>query len=65
MRNRNRNCSVRLKDNVKKTGYDTPAYRLSDDGANWVVYNESTGKILKSIKYKPVTESLKKLISQT
>ncbi len=53
------------KDNVKKTGYDTPAYRLSDDGVNWVVYNESTGKILKSIKYKPVTESLKKLISQT
>ena len=34
--------------------YDTPAYRLSDDKKYYVVYNESTGKILKSINYKPV-----------
>jgi len=34
--------------------YDSPAYRKSDDNVHWVVYNESTGKILKSIYYKPV-----------
>ena len=34
--------------------YDTPAYRKSDDNVHWVVYNESTGKILKSIYYKQV-----------
>ena len=34
--------------------YDSPNYRLSDDKIHWVVYNESTGKILKSIHYKPV-----------
>ena len=34
--------------------YDTPTYRLSDDGKKYVVYNKSTGKILKSINYKPV-----------
>ncbi len=34
--------------------YDTPNYRPSPDGDRWVVYNESTGKILKSINYKPV-----------
>tara|TARA_A100001015_G_scaffold64441_1_gene71121 strand:- start:5167 stop:5673 length:507 start_codon:yes stop_codon:yes gene_type:complete len=33
--------------------YDSPAYRKADDGEYWVVYNESTGKILKSIKYTP------------
>ena len=33
--------------------YDTPAYRKSDDGKYWVVFNESTGKILKSINYTP------------
>ena len=37
-----------------ETRYDTPAYRLSDDKKYYVVYNESTGKILKSINYKPV-----------
>lgn len=31
--------------------YDTPNYRLSYDGKYWVVYNESTGKILKNINY--------------
>ena len=35
--------------------YDSPAYRRSDDGRYWVVYNKSSGKILKSINYKPVS----------
>jgi len=35
--------------------YDSPAYRKADHGNYWVVYNESTGKILKSINYKPVS----------
>jgi len=34
--------------------YDTPAYRKTETGL-YVVYNESTGKILKSNDYKPVT----------
>ena len=34
--------------------YDSPAYRLSDDGKHYVVYNKSTSKILKSINYNPV-----------
>ncbi len=34
--------------------YDTPNYRKAEDGEYWVVFNESTGKILKSINYKPV-----------
>jgi len=35
--------------------YDTPAYRICDfDPKYWVVYNESTGKILKSINYSQV-----------
>ena len=33
--------------------YDTPSYRKSADGKYWVVFNESTGKILKSYKYTP------------
>ena len=33
--------------------YDTPTYRKSDDGKYWVVFNESSGKILKSINYTP------------
>merc|ERR1712070_725387 len=37
-----------------KYPYDTPAYRLSPDGKYYVPYNESTGKILKSINYSPV-----------
>lgn len=40
------------KDNNKV--YDKPCYRLADDKIHWVVYNESTGKILKSINYIPV-----------
>lgn len=33
--------------------YDTPAYRKSKDGRYWVIYNKSTGKILKNYKYTP------------
>lgn len=40
------------KDNEDR--YDSPSYRLSEDGKYWVVYNKSTKKILKSIKYHPV-----------
>jgi hypothetical protein len=39
------------KDN--NTVYDSPAYRKSDLGDYYVVFNESTGKILKSIEYTP------------
>lgn len=31
--------------------YDSPAYRRSDDGIHWVVFNKSTMKILKNYKY--------------
>ena len=34
-------------------GYDSPKYRKSTDDKYYVVYNESTKKILKSIHYKP------------
>lgn len=34
--------------------YDSPCYRQSEDGINWVVYNKSTMKILKSKTYSPV-----------
>lgn len=37
------------KDN--ETRYDSPDYRLTDDKTRYVVYNQSTGKILKSINY--------------
>lgn len=42
--------------------YDSPAYRKSDDGIHWVVFNKSTGKILKNYKYQKVdfSEILKK-----
>lgn len=33
--------------------YDSPAYRRSDDGKFFVVYNQSSMKILKSYKYTP------------
>jgi hypothetical protein len=36
-----------------KSPYDTPTYRRSKDGTYWVVYNQSTGKILKNYKYTP------------
>jgi len=38
----------------KRLPYDSPDYRKSTCGTYWVVYNASTGKILKSIRYKPV-----------
>jgi predicted HAD superfamily Cof-like phosphohydrolase len=39
--------------------YDTPSYKKSNDCINWIVYNESTGKILKSVNYIPANfESL-------
>jgi NTP pyrophosphatase (non-canonical NTP hydrolase) len=40
--------------NKEKLGYDTPAYRRAPDNVHWVVYNQSTNKILKSINWKPV-----------
>lgn len=39
--------------NKDKLGYDTPTYRLSADGKHFVIYNKSTGKVLKSINYTP------------
>ncbi len=41
-------------DNKEKLGYDSPNYRLAEDGKHYVVYNESTKKVLKSIKWEPV-----------
>merc|ERR1712232_474376 len=38
-----------------KYPYDTPAYRLSPDGQYYVPFNSSTGKILKSVNYTPVS----------
>ena len=40
--------------NIEKLGYDSPAYRKAPDNVHWVVYNQSTKKILKSIEWKPV-----------
>lgn len=37
--------------------YDSPAYRKSDDGIHWIVYNTSSNKILKSYLYTPVNFS--------
>ena len=34
-----------------QTKYDSPNYKSSNDGNYWIIYNESTGKILKSINY--------------
>ena len=49
--------SYRAKYEAGTSPYDSPTYRLSDDGVNWVVYNESTGKVLKSIHYTPANFS--------
>jgi len=38
-----------------QTVYDSPNYRYNDELKLWVVYNESSGKILKSIEYQPVS----------
>jgi predicted HAD superfamily Cof-like phosphohydrolase len=40
--------------NKGSLGYDSPRYRLAEDGKHWVVYNESTKKVLKSIKWQNV-----------
>ena len=40
-------------DNKEKLGYDSPTYRKAPDNINWVVYNESTKKVLKSIYFNP------------
>jgi predicted HAD superfamily Cof-like phosphohydrolase len=40
--------------NKDKLGYDSPAYRLAEDGKHYVVYNQTTKKVLKSIKWQPV-----------
>lgn len=37
--------------------YNSPSYRKSDCGNFWVVYNESTGKVLKNINYTPAAFS--------
>ena len=41
-----------------ETRYDSPAYRLSPVKVNgedrWIIFNSSTGKVLKSINYHPV-----------
>lgn len=41
-------------ENKEKLGYDSPSYRLAEDGKHYVVYNQSTKKVLKSIKWQPV-----------
>ena len=41
-------------DNKDKFGYDSPAYRRAPDNEHWVVYNQSTNKVLKSIEWKAV-----------
>ncbi len=33
--------------------YPTPAYKQAADGIHWIVYEHSTGKVLKSINYTP------------
>ncbi len=35
-------------------GYDSPNYRKSTDDKLWVVYNQSTKKVLKSVSWTPV-----------
>ena len=40
-------------ENKEKLGYDSPDYRETENG-RWAVFNRSTKKVLKSIKWKPV-----------
>ena len=37
-----------------KSEYDSPVYRKDEKTNKYIVFNKSTGKILKSINYKPV-----------
>lgn len=39
--------------NQTDSPYDSPEYRLSSDGKYFIVFNQSSGKILKSIHYTP------------
>ncbi len=40
--------------NKQKLNFDTPNYRKAPNGTHWVIYNESSKKVLKSIEYEPV-----------
>ena len=46
--------SVKYYENNKDLGYDSPSYRMAPDQTHWVVYNQATNKVLKSIKYEKV-----------
>jgi len=46
-----------------ETRYDSPTYKLCDDGIHWMVFNESTKKVLKSINYVPA--NFKSLMAKT
>lgn len=37
--------------NKNETRYDSPSYKLAEDQTRYIVYNNSTGKILKNINY--------------
>lgn len=37
--------------------YDSPSFKLAPDNLHYIVYNQSTGKILKSINYTPANFS--------
>lgn len=37
----------------EKERYDSPSYKLSENGKDYIVYNKNTKKILKNINYKP------------
>lgn len=45
-------------DNKETLGYDSPTYRKAPNNIHYVVYNESTKKILKSINWKSVNLSV-------
>lgn len=46
--------TVKLYKNETPQRYDSPNYRKANDNIHWVVYNESTMKILKNYKYTEV-----------
>jgi len=45
--------TVKHYENLSLRIYDSPSYRFCQESNLWVVYNESSGKILKSINYTP------------